>query len=152
MKDLFGEQINEPIRYLGWKQPYAQLMLYGKQETRTWHTNYRGLVLITASVGAYRPDELLRISGVEQLHRIELFLHSDWTTNKSILRGHAIAVRLVDCQPMLKEHEDVCFVEHKEGLWRHIYEDVVPIQPVPYKGAQGWRKVEPNFLHKIIPI
>ncbi len=172
MEDLFGNKINEPIRYLGWKQPYAQLMLHDKYETRTWYTDYRGLVLITASKGAYNNKELLRISGEEQLRRIELFIGSDWRVNKNILNGCAIMLgRLVDCRLMAKEDENKCFVKYREpwleervskktgkrktvkvSLYCHIYEDIKSIQPIPYEGAQGWRKIEPNFLHKIIKL
>ena len=48
----------EPIKALSWKQPYASLMLKGKIETRSWPTNYRGLVLICASKAPYSIKEI----------------------------------------------------------------------------------------------
>lgn len=49
------------IRALWWREPYASLMLQGKVETRTWNTNYRGLVLICASIKPYDDADILRI-------------------------------------------------------------------------------------------
>lgn len=141
--------INESMRYLGWKQPYAELMLFGKQETRTWYTKYRGLVLITASKTSYKSHQVLSISGINQFRRIQRILEriGDKISNN---RGHAIAVgRLVACEPMKQEDEDSCFVQHRSGLWVHYYENVKPIKPIPFKGAQGWRNLTPEFINTI---
>lgn len=51
------------MRILSLKQPYAGLMLYGKIETRTWNTKYRGDVIIHASAGKYSKPAIERISG-----------------------------------------------------------------------------------------
>lgn len=160
MSDLFG---NKEMRYLGWKQPYAELMFYGKQETRTWPTTYRSLVLITASQQSYTDGQVLSISGEKQFRRIRQTTNMNQNANNR-LRGYAIGVgRLVDCQPMRKEDEDICFVEYREPwevtrkngwkkiqrLWRHIYADVIKIEPIKIKGAQGWRKLSPEFIKTI---
>lgn len=146
MIDLSG---NEEMRYLGWKQPFAQLMLHGKQETRTWSTKYRGLVLITASLSEYNYKTLVKIAGPEQYIRIQSILTKEWPEVEKN-KGYAIAVgRLIDCQPMLPGHDDICFVEYQPALWMHIYSEVVRIKPIKFIGAQGWRKLSPEFIKTI---
>lgn len=154
MIDLFG---NEPMMALSWKQPYAGLMLppFNKIETRTWPTKYRGLVLICASQKDYKLDQIFGISGAKQYYRIIETLNHIFT-NGTLLNGHAIGVgRLVDCRPMTKQDEDKCYVNYpgewyhvpkdgvpkKKRLYCHEYADVRAIEPIPFKGAQGFRKV-----------
>lgn len=163
MKDLFG---SDPIMALSWKQPYASLMLLGKIETRTWNTNYRGLVLICASQGFYSESQIMAISGEVQTQHAFVALLQNGIKEE---RGKAIAIgRLVDCRPMNRMDEDKCFVKYrtpwqvkkemKDGsikmvtkkLYCHIYEDVKPIKPFEWKGCQGWKKVDDEIIKKII--
>lgn len=139
---------DQPIRALSWKQPYGELMLHGKQETRSWPTKYRGWVLLCASKQPYYTDQLERISGITQILRMGDVLDPEPLN----IEGYAFAIgRLVDCQPMRQEDEDICFVRFQEGLWRHIYEDVQRIAIFPWKGSQGWREV-PQDIKSIIKI
>ena len=134
MKDI---NKNEVIRALWWKQPYASAMLVGKIETRTWPTKVRGKVLICASAKEYNFDEIVAISGD---FRDSLF--ADLTFKAETLGnfGNAIAIGdLVDCRPMTKDDEGKTFVQYREGLWCHVYENVQAIKPFPLKGCQGWR-------------
>ena len=139
MKDI---NKNEVIRALWWKQPYASAMLVGKIETRTWPTKVRGKVLICASAKSYSNEMVNQISGI-----FKMFLLSDLIRKllpSSVLdvfiTGHAIAIGdLVDCRPMTKDDEEKCFVQYREGLWCHVYENVQAIKPFPLKGCQGWR-------------
>ena len=167
MVDIFGQ---EPIRALSWKEPYLSLMLHGKTETRTWNTNYRGLVLMCGSLAPY-PFEVVnnKISGSHQTNRIWETL--DYDSNfKTKYCGKAAAIgRLVDCRPMTKADEDKCFVQYKEPwfemksnknkitgiikitnkqkkLFCHIYEDVREIKPFDWKGSQGWGKVDQKII------
>lgn len=129
---------------LSWKQPYAELMLHDKIETRSWSTKYRGLVLICASKIPYNHDQVYNISGETQSKRVYecigkidpiLYLKQ----NRS---GQAIAIaELVDCRPMTKDDEDKCFVEYREGLYCHVYKNVREIEPFDWKGTQGWREL-----------
>lgn len=52
--------IKSPLRALSWKEPYATLMLHGKVETRTWPTDYRGLVLNCVALKDYARIPLLK--------------------------------------------------------------------------------------------
>ncbi len=146
MTDLFG---HKEMKALSWKQPFATLMLHGKIETRTWNTSYRGLVLICASKIPYSVDQNVVISGYHQMTRItNLFLEHDLA--KSDFLGYAIAVgELVDCRPMVPEDEDDCFVRWDMGLYCHIYKNVRAIDPIPFKGRQGWTKLTPDFVKKL---
>lgn len=135
--------ITEPIRALNWREPYGALMLHGKIETRTWKTNYRGLVLLCASKKDYPWDVVRSISEPEQFDRI-----LDLSSHLNMHNGVAFAIsRLVDCRPMVKEDEDKCFVAYHPDLFCHVHADVKAIDPLPWKGAQGWQKVPQNVLN-----
>lgn len=158
--------INEEVRYLGWKEPFASLMLCGKIETRTWPTKYRGLVLITASKTFYNENQVMDIAGINNATRCFVTLNEKGIKEQ---KGMAIAVgRLVDCRLMTKEDEEKCFVEYREPwfeertskntgiiktvqmkLYCHVYEDVKAIIPFELKGAQGWRKLTEDVITQI---
>lgn len=149
---LFDLPPAKGMRALTWKEPYASLMLYGKIETRTWKTTYRGRVLICASKKEYKIDDWCEISGDTQFKRIlELvggFLGLLYLKNTN---GYAIATGdLVDCRPMREQDEDRCFVKFRESLWCHVYENVQPINPFPWKGSQGWRQVPDEIIQSIV--
>lgn len=130
---------NVEIRALSWRQPFASLMLppHNKIETRTWNTKYRGLVLICASKKAYPWDSVLQICGLANFNTIlelgqnELLAPDD--------DGHAIAIgALVECRPMQLSDEHETFVRYHPDLYCHVYHNVRPIEPFPFKGRQGW--------------
>lgn len=138
----------EKVMALSWKEPFATLMLHGKIETRRWNTNYRGLVLICASKTPYAEKVVRNICGDRLVNRIkELFDR----LNICLSHGQAIAVgRLVDSRYMTPEDEDQCFVEYHADLYCHVYEDVRKIKPFPWKGCQGWKKVDQSIIDQII--
>src|SRR5690606_2314359 len=122
MIDLFNK---EKIMALSWKQPFATAMLYGKIETRTWNTNYRGLVLICTSQKPYDVTTVGSICGDKLLANMCKAMRNDSGTLD--LNGYAIAIgRLVDCRPMSIEDEEKAFVKYRPNLFSHIYEDVRP--------------------------
>lgn len=153
------------IRALSWKQPYLDLMLHGKIETRTWPTNYRGWVLMCSSKQAYGDAKVLNISGNFNYGRVNRLV----TQNRL---GQALAIgRLVDCRPMQPDDEAKTFVQYRapweeikpapgwsrnpdraimKQIYCHIYEDVQAIEPMPWVGCQGWRKVSDIFKAGII--
>lgn len=132
---------------LSWKQPFLSLMLHGKIETRTWKTNYRGWVLMCASLVGYNKEKLYEISGQVQFNRICQTINLDEVTK---FNGHAMAIGyLSDCRPMYREDKDLTFTKYHPSLFCHIYENVFPIVPIPWKGTQGWKKVDNDFINKI---
>lgn len=136
------------IRALSWKEPFATAMLFDKVETRTWHTNYRGPVLICASKVGYTPFETMDITGPKQSKRLfEALEKSGLTVNP----GNAIAVgRLVSCRQMTPEDEDTCFVKYHKDLWCHVYDSVKRIAPFAFKGTQGWKILDESVTNNII--
>ena len=136
---------DQQIKALSWRQPYADLMLDGKIETRTWPTNYRGWVLICSSKKAYNLDVIDDISGNEGLVRIvDIIASTGRLTQKT---GYALSIGyLVDCREMLPEDEEKCFVKYRPGLFCHVYEDVQALKnPIPWKGMLGWKNVPNEF-------
>ncbi len=130
---------DQKILALSWKEPYGTLMLYGKIETRTWHTNYRGWVLICCSKKSYDGLQVLQISGREQTDRIVFIMGY----LPKVSPGKAIAIgRLIDCRPMTLEDENACFVKYRPGLWCHVYEDIQPIVKIPWKGQLKWKELD----------
>lgn len=150
MEDLFG---NEKMLALSWKQPFAELMLHGKVETRKWKTNYRGLVLICVSKQPYNEEEIINISGEYQYQRIRDIILPYFAQNIRVSYGNAIAVgRLVDCREMTLKDTNACFVQFWDSDLRycHVYKDIKPIIPFKWKGSQGWKTVEQDIIDKII--
>lgn len=143
-------KLNEPLTALSWKQPFASLMLppYNKIETRTWSTGYRGLMLICASKVAYSRSAVNNICGNQSI-RVEDFMIRNMTEVNFCL-GKAIAIaRLVNCRPMKREDEEKTFVEFWPGLFCFEFAEVQPIVPIDWKGTQGYKRVDPEFIEKI---
>lgn len=137
------------LRVLTWRQPYATLMLppFNKIETRTWQTKYRGWVAIHAAKTVYSTSQLKEIAG-NQYERL-----MDTITDHDFHKGSIIAVGyLTDCRRMLPEDADKSFVEYRPHLWCHIYEKVIEINPIPFKGQQGWARMTQGFIRENIPL
>ena len=146
MTDLFGQ---EAIKALTWKQPFATLMLYGKLETRSWATTYRGLVLIC--VGKEKPDhtETLRLAGEGGFKLINEF-YQKHKINPELVLGKAIAVgRLTRCRAMQPGDAKAAFVDYVPGLFIHEYTDVRRIEPVAFTRSQRWQNLDPDFLESL---
>lgn len=142
--------INQKLLALSWKQPYAELMLHGKIETRRWAASYRGWVMICASQKPYSFDSVFNISGKELYADIFDLLgdKSDSIMDKRFHSGVAIGIgRLVSCVAWSdleynhKPPPGKTFVQYYPDLYLHIYEDVKAIVPIPWKGTQGWKEV-----------
>ena len=134
------------LKSLSWKQPFASAMLYGKIETRTWDTSYRGWVLICASKLPYKPINLAEICHEWQLERLRMMLKRD-----AMLNSHAIGIgRLVESRPMVKADENRCYVKYDPNLFCHIYKDVQPIEPLHWVGTLGFKPVSKTFIKEYI--
>lgn len=139
--------VSEVLRSLTWNEPYATLMLHGKQETRTRATNVRSWVLICAAKKMYDTGTIRFISGGTQVWRINECLQ-----NEDIAKtcGHAIAIGyLHDCTPMKITDEDATFVEFDHNFPRYVwhFKHVYRIKPIPWRGKQGWGIVD-NFFER----
>lgn len=140
----------EPILALSWKQPFATAMLYGKIETRTWKTNYRGLVLICTSQKPYKISIARKDICGDRLFSKMAYAMRNKNTGTLTLNGYAIAIgKLIDCRPMQPEDEGKCFVKYRSDLFCHVYEDVKQIKPFTWKGKQRWTKVSPLDIQNI---
>lgn len=145
---LFPGYTLPEVRALTWKAPYAQLMLHGKVETRVWNTSYRGLVLICCGLGTYSDYELALVAGLKQEERIAKAIAQHKLYND--VRGYAIAIgELYDTRRMERKDEDVTFVHYRPELFCHYYRNVQPIEPLRYKGQQGWRSLPEDIIRSI---
>ncbi len=137
----------EKVMALSWKEPFCSLMSAGKIETRTWPTNYRGLVLMCTSVRSYNLSQLLNICGERQYNRVWDFLSDQ---DKHVWCGYAISIgNLIDCRPMTPADKDQCYVKYHSDLWCHVYTDVRKIYPFAWKGMRKWTKVSPAIIEMI---
>jgi hypothetical protein len=128
--DIFG---NRQIRMLAWKPPYGTAMLYGKVETRSWDTAFRGEVLIYNSLEGFTTDKLIDLAGSQYDHLMQT-VKDDPTVE---MFGMAFAIgELVYTRQMKQEDEDRTFVQYKpdEIKYCHFYNNVKRIQPFPIKG------------------
>jgi hypothetical protein len=142
--DMILFKPSDPIMALSWKQPFGTAMLYGKIETRTWNTKYRGWVLICTSKQPYALSSVLNICGDDLYQNMINKIKYDPT---AFLYGYAIAVgKLIDCRPMQRKDEEKTFVQWQPGmqaahLYCHVYEQVQAIQPFPWMGVLGFKEL-----------
>jgi hypothetical protein len=136
--------ISQEVRALSWKEPYGSLMLppFNKIETRIWGTYYRGPVLICASKKSYNGNQIIDISGLKVYEKI----FNEVLTAEMLERpGTAFAItNLINCRPMLPEDEEKAFVQYYPDLFSWIFEDVTEIEPFPWKGSLGLRRLTPE--------
>jgi hypothetical protein len=135
---IFGK---EPIRTLGLYQPYAELMMHGKIETRwikkgTKPPFPKGKYLLYACKKEYTLTQLSVIAG-NQYNRITTIING-----LDLIRGAAIAVGdLVKHIYIVPGMEDETFVRYQPPLSKVmvglIFENVKRIKPFPFKGKQG---------------
>lgn len=126
-----------PLRALTWNQPFAELMLHGKQETRERQCHVRGWVLICAAQKPYTGLKVQNIAGEVQGLRIaamELKHRKDFDVT-----GHAIAIGYIhNSRPMVQADEHCTYVQYVPGKWVWEFRDVHRIKPIPFTGKQGW--------------
>ncbi|MDP2235000.1 MAG: hypothetical protein Q8J88_01080 [Bacteroidales bacterium] len=142
--------VDKEIKALSWCQPYADLMMAGKIETRIWKTNYRGWVLICSSKKPYNIEQIRDISGHEGLLRIADLIHKTERFTQKTASAIAIGY-LSDCRKMTPEDEEACYVSYHPRLYCHVYEDVQMLpQPLPWKGKLGWGNVKDELKAEIV--
>jgi hypothetical protein len=139
--------VEEIMKACSIKQPWAWAIQYGFKtiETRTWHTSYRGDLLIVSSK---LPDKVMMGSlAREQGLTPELMASS----GRPLLYGKALAVaKLVDCRPMSKLDEDAAMCERYPGAFSWVLEDVYRIEPFDVKGQLGLYLVDTaNLVRRI---
>lgn len=118
-------------------EPFASCIAFGvkKIETRTYKTNYRGVLLIHAGKRAVDDYGMSLLS----------LLEKDYKQKITVNRGHIVArVNLVDCVQMTQDYIDKQTPLEKGlggwyvGNWAWVLDEVVQITPIPATGAQGF--------------
>ena len=97
-------EINFKMRALTVRQPWANLLCEGVKtvEVRSWPTEYRGELLITA---ARVPDNVFWNDTEDNIKRL---LHAGCIIG---------VVELFDCRPMTTDDEEDALCTHKRGDW-----------------------------------
>lgn len=150
----------ETVKVLGLSllQPWATLMAIGakKIETRSWSTQYRGLVAIAASKKFNTED-------ARQCHQQPFagaLVKAGYRKVKEIPTGAILAVgRLEGCWPT--EHiaeyftdadlDEMAFGDYSRGRWGWRFLDVRKLpEPIPARGALGLWKPEPDVAEKLL--
>jgi hypothetical protein len=149
------------IRSLSLWQPYACLIAMGlkKYETRSWGTNYRGLIAIHAAKRPCKIGELtVLLEDFCEIGREADFRQMEATIKDSTQYGAIVAVarldaclKMVDISPKTPFPGEVYIdarsaLEKTVGWWEFgrfawRLKDVVAVSPIPYKGHQGIREV-----------
>jgi hypothetical protein len=132
------------ILALSWKQPYAELMMHGKVETRSWDTKYRGLVLICASKVPYTLAEVSKLSGDQVNPRFAQNYILNYPKAAAVCIG-----RLIETWPMEEKDEIACMVKYRPGLYCHKYSDIQRIEHIDWKGSQKWKVVPKSIIDQI---
>ena len=120
-------------------QPFASLIASGEKwiENRSWPTNHRGPLAIHAGKGTqYLAREELaeyQTGCVIAVAKLAACVQMDVIRNNG---QNAINRRLwIPCTN--KTWADACDHQHAEGPWCWILEDVLLVEHVPIRGAQG---------------
>lgn len=124
-------------------QPYASLIAEGRKrcENRRWPTSFRGMIAIHAGKSREWLDTL----------------HPDEPMPNPMPFGAVIATaNLVDCVKLTDVIDGVLGDaygwmlddRHAEGPYCFVLEDVTPIEPVPFRGAQGFF----FFPDRLVPV
>ena len=109
------------MKALSVKQPWANMIASGEKtiETRTWETNYRGVIAIASSK---MPDI--------------------YPAGCVILTAY-----LVNCRPMVKSDEKAACCECLPGLYSWCLVNVEKLEvPLKVKGQQGLYDIKPKKL------
>jgi len=121
------------------REPWASAIVYaGKDiENRTWQTHYRGPIAIHAGAAFDEADLDLLVKQVKGGPKKELRywlkkgMSKHWETFDLADPGNIVGIgMLVDCV-------DKSSSPWYEGEWGWLIQGVIPIQPVPMKGALG---------------
>jgi len=115
--------ITTELKGLSIREPWAGYIRDGPKdiETRTWHTNYRGWLLLCAS---QKPK------------------------GKYSSNAFALA-KISDSRPMIKADEPRALVKAKQGLFSWVLSEIVPLNPFPVKGALSLFKVSRAALNHL---
>lgn len=152
-------------------QPWASLIALGlkEYETRSWGTSYRGELAIHAAKRKMDMDAKLTWSNAISLAQEAGKDVSRLPYLEDIPLGEIVAVvNLTDClrmvdNPSLKSRstiliEDQSYLELEVGFWtleegdRYAWklENIRPLHsPIPYKGSQGLKDIDPDYLQLI---
>jgi activating signal cointegrator 1 len=132
-------------------QPYASLIASGEKwiENRTWNTNYRGPIFIHAGKGSQylKKSELAKLAtgSVIALARLAACVTIEELTEM----GNS----LYDSQDFVPGTSvswwDAAAHKHAEGPFCWILENVIALDPIPCRGAQGLWKLPCTVLWPI---
>ena len=147
------------IRILTLTQPWATLIALGakKIETRSWKTNYRGLVAIHAGKGFTQREREAISWGPTSSALAECSI-----TRCGVLPlGQIVAIaRLHSCLPTSetlvvpdKDTREFQLGDYSPGRYMWLFKDLVTLPtPIPYKGSQGLGRVHQPVLDDLIDL
>lgn len=151
-------------------EPWATLLVRGAKrfETRPTNTHHRGPLAIAATATIAMPVRDLMCTASDFRHAvyealgfksrcllISEFLEQHNQVMDLLIRncGHIIGVvDLVDTRRTEQVRLDLSkrellFGNYSDGRWAWLTENARPLpEPIPWKGAQGWRDLPPDIL------
>lgn len=130
-----------PVRLITLNEPFASLMAFhDKDETRGRDTKVRGLVCIHAAKLPYDNTKLRGLCNPLLLKIINQLVPYRLTNRSKILAiGYLVGTKYMGDHPNFNgEIEHKCYVNYNPNLWIWEFEDMTPIEPIPFKGKQGW--------------
>jgi len=141
MKITKEQILSNEVRLITLNEPFASLMsFHGKNETRSRDTKVRGLVCIHAAKVPFDNDKLRKICSEKIFSIIKSLVKDRWHNRSKILSiGYLVGTKFMGDYPDFKDEiEAKCFVKYNPDLWIWEFEDMTPIEPIFFKGSQGW--------------
>jgi hypothetical protein len=159
--ELFKIPEHKPLRCISLWQPWASLMACGAKflETREWNTRIRGRIGIHASQTTHGIRDVLAMrstpKGIRTIKAMEAALGleiADWLKmlafGKLVAAGALVETHAADTA-LRRWPQQQPFGNFGPGRFAHEYRDLVPFDPIPMRGSQGFF-FAPEFAAQIV--
>ncbi len=134
------------MRCISLWQPWASFWAWGIKihETRGWHTNYRGELLIHA---AKRKADAEDLEYYEDIFELIGKTPKDLVYGALIGRGNLVACKRTEVVQFETTKIDLVLGDFSDGRFAWELRDVQEFaQPIPYRGSQGFFDVPRDIL------
>lgn len=140
------------LRGLTIQQPFASRIADGEKwvENRKWNTRYRGQLLIHAGLGLdWMQPEYDSLPRGHILATADLVACVSWEeASDRCLRGEG---HFTIGEGLTKTYEDLIEHRHSSGPFCWVFENVVAVKPILFKGSQGIWSASPEDI-PLVPL
>lgn len=157
MKITKEQILQSEVRLITLNEPFASLMAFhNKDETRNRDTKVRGLVCIHSAKVPFGAGKVFEISGQDQYDIINKKEIDYCNMGKILSIGYLVGTKcmgdFIANSGAVDLIQNKTYVKYSPDLWIWEFEDMTPIEPIPFKGSQGWTILKPLEKQLINPL